>query len=104
MTAYIAALNREIEAERQSSSTTAADLRHRFVDWYTGLPEISRCRPYAMVELEKAFSTQGKYLSAILLSLGWQRKRKWSGEGQYLRYWIPPPTDSVGQATRLACH
>ena len=33
---------------------------------------------------------QGKYISAILLSLGWCRRRHWSTTGQYNRYWLPP--------------
>lgn len=91
MVAYITLLNRQLEAKAGADSSAAAsDLRLRFVEWYDGLPEISRCGPFAMVELEKALSTQGKYLSSILLSLGWQRKRKWSGGGQYVRYWVPP--------------
>jgi hypothetical protein len=43
-----------------------------------------------MSELEQALATQGKYLGPVLLRLGWQRKRKWTGYGEYNRYWIPP--------------
>jgi hypothetical protein len=89
MTAYIAALNKLLETAAQNSAV-APNLRRRFVEWYDSQPEISRCRPFAMVELEGALSTQGKYLSPILLSLGWRRKRKWTGGGQYSRYWMPP--------------
>jgi hypothetical protein len=88
--AYIAALNRELRDERTCEQVAKPDLRHRFVEWYESLPEISRHRPFAMAELEMALGTQGKYLSAILLSLGWQRRRKWSSRGQYPRYWVPP--------------
>jgi hypothetical protein len=43
-----------------------------------------------MAEFEAALATQGKYLSPILLNLGWIRKRRWTGSGQYSRYWVPP--------------
>jgi hypothetical protein len=43
-------------------------------------------------QLKKALGTQGKYLSPILLDLGWSRKRKWTGLKQYPRYWMPPPS------------
>jgi hypothetical protein len=95
MTAYIRSLNRGLEAAAQTS-TAAPGLRQRFVEWFDGLPEISRNRPFAMVELELALATQGKYLSPILLSLRWRRRRKWTGGGQYSRYWIPPLMESVG--------
>ncbi len=42
-------------------------------------------------QLKKAPGTQGKYLSPILLDLGW-RKRKWTGSKQYPGYWMPPPS------------
>lgn len=90
MSAYIARLNLDIERAAAAISVPAPDLRQRFIEWYAAIPEISRQRAFAMIELERAFSTQGKYLSPILLSLGWQRRRKWSDGGQYCRYWLPP--------------
>lgn len=75
--------------DQKSGATTNSDLRARFVAWHNSLPEISRCRPFAMVEIEQALNTQGRYLSPILLSEGWQRKRKWNSKGQYHRYWVP---------------
>lgn len=98
MTAYIRSLNRGLEA---SPTLAVPDLRLRFVEWYDCLPEISRNRPFAMIELERALSTQGKYLSPILLSLGWRRKRKWTGGGQYSRYWVPP-LSTLNPTTPLA--
>lgn len=95
MTAYISSLNRLVEATQQTS-LSVPDLEQRFVEWYATLPEISRCRPFAMIELEQALSTQGKYLGHVLLTLGWERKRRWTGHGQYSRYWIPPYTGSGG--------
>jgi hypothetical protein len=88
--AYIRSLQRSLEAEAGSQELSKPDLKHRFLDWFDNLPEISRVRPYSMVELERAVSTQGRFLSPILLSLGWQRRRKWSSEGQSPRYWLPP--------------
>jgi hypothetical protein len=88
--AYITTLNRELGIERVEAQPTRPDLRQRLLDWFMAIPEVARHRPFAMVELERALGTQGKYLSPILLSLGWQRRRKWSSRGQYHRYWIPP--------------
>ena len=87
--AYINALNRGLEGEA-STQSAQPDLRARLEAWYSILPEISRNRAFAMAEMEQALATQGKYLSPILLRLGWQRKRKWSGKGQYSRFWLPP--------------
>lgn len=90
LSAYIKALYRSLDDEAAPAQPPKPDLKQRFIDWYDGLPEISRNRPFAMVELEKALGTQGKYLSSILLDLGWQRKREWSSKRQYHRYWLPP--------------
>jgi hypothetical protein len=66
-------------------------LRERFLAWYGDLPTVSRDRPFSMLEFEAALNTQGKYISPVLLELGWTRKRRWaSGGGQYNRYWVPP--------------
>lgn len=88
--AYIAGLNRELSEEVEQPLAVSHTLRQQVLDWFDSLPEISRNRPFAMVELEQALGTQGKYLSPILLSLGWSRKRKWTSRGQYHRYWVPP--------------
>jgi hypothetical protein len=87
--AYIARLNRELVEAATEPVLSIPDLRQRFLDWLDSVPEVSRYRPYSMMELEKALGTQGRYLSPILLSLGWCRKRKWSSRGQYHRYWVP---------------
>ncbi len=89
VSAYICSLNRRVEATSQSVFAKP-DLRERFAAWYAALPEISRYRAFAMTELEIALSTQGKYLGPVLLALGWQRRRKWTGSGEYSRYWLPP--------------
>ena len=90
MRAYLAELNRiKREVKNPNNVQPHSELRARFLAWYNSLPEISRCRPFAMVEFEQALNTQGKYISPILLSLGWQRKRKWDSKGQYPRYWVP---------------
>ncbi|WP_340264908.1 hypothetical protein [Sphingobium mellinum] len=87
--AYINALNREMAASA-TAQPAKPDLRQRFTEWYDSLPVISRHRPFAMAEFEQALGSQGKYLSPILLSLGWERRRKWSDKAQYSRYWLPP--------------
>jgi len=43
-----------------------------------------------MIEFEQALGTQGRYLSPVLLALGWRWKRKWGTTGQYFRYPVPP--------------
>ncbi len=93
-TAYINDLNRLLQAE-SAHHTGKPDLRQRLLDWHQSLPEISRSRAFAMVELEQALGTQGKYLSPVLLSLGWQRKRRWTSRGQFPRYWVPPSSLAV---------
>ena len=87
--AYIRGLNSDLDDPLAIGQPPCPDLGERFIAWYASLPEISRHRPFAMSELETALTTQGKYLSPILLSLGWQRRRKWSSKGQYHRYWVP---------------
>jgi hypothetical protein len=86
---YLAQLNKQSEA-RTAKPRQPSSLRDRLTDWYAGLPEVSRDRRYSMSEIEAALKTQGKYLSAVLLELGWRRKRIWSTTGQYHRYWEPP--------------
>jgi hypothetical protein len=88
--AYVASLNRLSQQDAPVNEQDVCSLRQRFLDWHSTLPEISRSRAFAMAEFEAALSTQGKYLSPVLLGLGWTRKRRWSGSGQYSRYWLPP--------------
>lgn len=88
--AFVTRLSREIETELEHAQLSKTGLRKRFIEWFDSVPEISRLRPYSMVELENALGTQGRHLSPILLSLGWRRRRKWSSQGQYHRYWMPP--------------
>jgi hypothetical protein len=87
--AYVAALDAELRS-RTNPAIEAPDLSERFLQWYEALPEVSRCRPFAMSEIEEQLQTQGRYLSAVLLRLGWTRKRRWTGRAQYNRYWVPP--------------
>jgi hypothetical protein len=90
-TAYINALYRSLgDGAAADQQQPAPTLRERFSAWFGSVPEVSRLRAYSMVELERALGTQGKYLSPVLLDLGWQRRRKWSSRQQYLRYWVPP--------------
>lgn len=88
--AYISSLRRSLAEEAEAPHLSKPDLRERFLAWLDSQPEISRLRPYAMTELENALGTQGRHLSAVLLRLGWERRRRWSSKGQYLRYWVPP--------------
>ncbi|WP_177198509.1 hypothetical protein [Novosphingobium sp. CF614] len=89
-TAMTAAWSRELLEEAGMDQLSKPDLKQRFVAWFDSQPEISRNRPYAMVELEQATGAPGRQLSAVLLSLGWERRRKWSKTGQSPRYWVPP--------------
>jgi hypothetical protein len=84
--AYISALNRELGAEIVALSTP--DLKQRFLEWFDSVPEVSRNRRYSMIEFERALSTQGRYISPVLRSLGWKRGRDWSSAGQNHRYWV----------------
>ena len=80
------------EADARCRRTPPPSLHAKFVAWYGALPPVSRDRRYSMSEFEKALGgTQGKYISPVLLELGWTRKRIWSTRGQYLPYWAPPP-------------
>jgi hypothetical protein len=88
--AYIRSLQRSLATEAVSPELSKSDLKQRFIQWYEGVPEISRVRPYSMVELERALGTQGRFLSPILLNLGWERRRRWSSTGQSPRFWMPP--------------
>lgn len=90
MSAYIKSLKRSLEAEEAQPLLSKVNLETRFLAWLDTQPEISRLRPYGMIELERGLDTQGRYLSPVLLRLGWQRRRKWSSTGQYHRYWVPP--------------
>ena len=86
MSAYI----KRLENLATTDLPVRSPLQQRFTEWYGSLPEIARQRPFSMVEFEKALGTQGKYISPVLLELGWQRKRRWSSRSQYHRYWMPP--------------
>ncbi len=89
MIAYIAELKKQAEKD-DCSAAPQSGLHQRFVDWYSSLPTVSRNRPFAMSEFETALNTQGRYLSPVLLCLGWKRKRIWNTNGHYHRYWVPP--------------
>lgn len=88
--AYIRSLQRSLDAEAEPQQLSKTNLKQRFIEWFASIPEISRVRPYSMVELERALGTQGRFLSPVLYALGWERRRKWSSTGQSPRYWVPP--------------
>lgn len=88
--AYIKYLREE--TEREQAAPKPSPLRERFLTWHRSLPAVSRYRPFAMSEIEAAMGTQGRYISPILLDLGWSRHRKFSvgARGSYNRFWLPP--------------
>lgn len=88
--AYIRSLQRSLDAEAAHEVLFKPNLKQRFIEWFEGVPEISRVRPWSMQEFERALGTQGRFLSPILESLGWERRRKWSSKGANPRYWTPP--------------
>jgi hypothetical protein len=93
LSAYIATLKSQVVPQQFRRSPT--NLKDRFVAWHNSLPEFTRNRMFSMRELEEALKTQGKYLSPVLLNLGWERKRLWTSKRQYHRFWVPP-AESVG--------
>ena len=88
--AYVESLNRSIIEEAAAEPPPKPDLKQQFLNWFESQPEISRRRPYAMVELESALDTPGRLLGPVLMSLGWTRHRQWKGPGPFLRFWLPP--------------
>lgn len=88
MSAYIHNLSQS--AAPASARDAPPSLQTRFQAWFATVPEIARQRPWGMIEFERALGTQGRYISPVLLALGWRRKRKWGTTGQYCRYWVPP--------------
>lgn len=80
----------EAAAEAAAANPRPTDLRSRFEAWFNALPEFVRQRPFSMSEIEGALSTQGRYISPVLISLGWRRGRKWTSRCHYLRMWLPP--------------
>jgi len=89
-TAMTKAWSRELLEEAGAAQRSKPELKQRFLAWFDSQPEISRIRPYSMVELEQALGTQGRLLSPVLFVLGWERRRKWSNKGPSPRYWVPP--------------
>jgi hypothetical protein len=97
MHAYLSELNRAAAASQAgrpaagAAGAPAGSLHDRFVQWYAALPTLARNRPFAMVEIERALGTRGRFISAVLIRLGWRRQRIWTGAGPFHRYWLPPP-------------
>ena len=69
-------------------------LKARFLAWFNSLPEFTRDRPFSMQEFEVALGSQGRFISPVLLRLGWQRQRRWSSRGQYFRMWCRPEVEN----------
>jgi hypothetical protein len=91
MSAYCDRLKK---AQEPATQAPKQNLQRRFVAWYNGLPEVSRERLFSMTEITSTLKTQGRFISPILLELGWRRKRRWSKTNQYFRYWVPPTLES----------
>lgn len=72
------------------SKAKVPPLEESFIAWFNSLPEFTRDRPFSMREFEIALGSQGRFISPVLLRLGWQRQRRWSSRGQYHRCWTPP--------------
>ncbi len=83
--AYLRSLERMLPPP--ASKPKVKPLEERFIAWFISLPEFTRHRPFSMREFEIALNSQGRFISPVLLRLGWQRQRQWSSQGQYHRYW-----------------
>ena len=88
MSAYLRRL--QMELPPPASKPKVPPLEARFIAWFNNLPEFTRNRPFSMQEFETALRSQGRFISPVLLQLGWQRQRRWSSRGQYHRYWLGP--------------
>lgn len=93
MSAYIQKLRESVEdlAPTVPQPTT---LREKLISWFTALPAPTRNRPFSMLEFEVALGAAGRNISPILIELGWQRKRLWTGREHYHRVWNPPQTNN----------
>lgn len=88
MSAYLRSLEKLLPPP--ASKPKVPPLETRFIQWFNGLPQVTRHRPFSMREFEVALGTQGRHLSAVLLRLGWSRARHWQGRQHYYRFWLPP--------------
>jgi hypothetical protein len=86
--AYVRQLNSRITVRQPAPERLS--LKDRIEAWFDNQPAVSKVRPYSIVEIETALATQGRYVGPILMSLGWVRRRAYSGAGPYHRYWVPP--------------
>lgn len=87
--AYIQGLRAQTGGKCAPLAAKPNTLEKRFLAWFRNLPPASQSRPFTMSEIETALNTQGRHISAVLIQLGWQRKRVWSAQ-RYCRYWLPP--------------
>lgn len=87
--AYIRDLQLKIKLQK-TAVVAPASLAERIYSWHSGLSEFLRNRPFSMSELEQVTASQGRFISPVLIQLGWSRKRKWDSQGSYHRYWVPP--------------
>jgi hypothetical protein len=92
MSAYIQHLRLK-QAVTMAEPSGLRSLEAQFIAWFNDLPNASQSRPFSMREIEIALNNQGRHISAILVRLGWRRKRVWSAQ-RYCRYWLPPTKQS----------
>jgi hypothetical protein len=46
---------------------------------------------YTMDDFVLLFNTSPGLIGTALHRLGWERRRRWGGNGAYVRYWVPMP-------------
>ena len=86
--AYLKSLECHVR-RTESQSARHPPLEARFTAWFDDLPPEAKNRPFSMREIETALNSQGRHISAVLVQLGWRRKRVWTTQ-RYCRYWLPP--------------
>lgn len=62
-------------------------LQVRINEWWLGLPDSERYKPFMMSEFVNKFQAAPAKIGTALHYLGWERKRGW-GKGSYSRYWL----------------
>lgn len=70
MSAYIQSL--KLPPGYPSVQGDTPRLQKRFTIWFATVPEVAQQRPWSMIEFEQALGTQGRYISPVLLALGWR--------------------------------
>ena len=79
-------LRREREEQREASKPPA--LSDQITTWWENLPASEQRLGYSMEFFKNRFGASPQQLGAILLSLGWQRQRRWETDRPYWRVWV----------------